>query len=45
MIRSEYAANIALQRDPEPSGWLTPSRCIRKRQGAFKRLLRAVFGL
>jgi hypothetical protein len=41
-MRSEYAANQALQRAEQPTGWLAPSRCIRKRQGAFKRLLRAL---
>ena len=43
MNRSEYTANLALQRVVQPSGWLEPSRCVRRKHGAFKRFLKAVF--
>lgn len=45
MSRSEYSANQALaQAVRTPSGWVTPSRCVRRKESAFKRVLR-LFGL
>lgn len=42
-MKSEYAANQALQRVAQPTGWLTPSRCVRRKQSALERFLKAVF--
>lgn len=29
----------------QPSGWSAPSRCVYRRESAFKRVWRAIFGL
>ncbi len=43
MLRSEYAANQALQTAVRSAGgWMAPSTCVRRKESAFKRLLKAL---